>query len=316
MKFIIQTKNSPTEYNGSAIVYSTGKPPFIHISNELFKSELLPGKTVYKTGLQKQDIINNRHIPEADKELYLNKQKDLVAIIHKYYGEDVVSNDNRLFWDGARSTLKITTENINTIYDTEQADDAILYLSILAGSYPSVAPTKEIAETYSGYNCYLSTQEEASEKESDDKYGNKITAYSELVDLLQEAGNDALVYISYLMSDLGKGYTKNTSRSVIKTDMIEYIENGINGKDKKKAINKFIKLAQLWKKDRETLIGKAMISAAAHYGKLRKNKDKKLEYKSLVLGPNVTTAYDILNKPANTEEFDNLMDEVELILNK
>lgn len=316
MKFLIEAKYNPIEYNGAAIVFTSGKPPFINVNDQLIHHEYVQGKWTFRTGLQPRDISSNPVLTETEKKIYLETQERLLPKIKEAYGEESLASDNQVFWNPERTNLKITSDNLQFIYDTEDPDSAILYLNILGGGFPSVAPSKAISDRVRGYNFYLTTEDEAATKEVTDSFGNKAEAYDALTDLLVESGNDALVYISYLLTDLTKGYSKNTSRATIKRDFINYIENGVNGKDKKRSVNKFYELALQWKADKDTLIAKALIQAAIYHGKIKKSKEtKKYEYKGIELGTTPKNIYDVFMKPANQADFDELITEVEKKLN-
>ena len=316
MKFIISAKSTPIEYDGNAVVFTTGKAPYTNHTDILFSRELKKGIFTYKTGLSPKDIENNDVLTDNDKNIFLEKQKVLLDIIHTEYNEEVLDPNNHLFWNDQRTTFKINDETLQTIFDTNDPDDAILYLNIISGGFSSIAPSEIYTEMYSFYKYFITTQEEEDERGIKDQYGSKVEAYSELMDLLTEAGNDALVYISYLLNDINKGWTKNTSRATLKTNFIRYIEEGNSGKDKKKAVDNFYKLALLWKSDKETLIAKANISAAIYFGVIRKTRDKMFVYKDIQLGKTEAAIFNFLMKAANATEFDEILEKTEVYLTK
>lgn len=316
MKFIISAKSTPIEYDGNAVIFTTGKAPYTNHTDILFSRELKKGVFTYKTGLSPKDIENNDILTDNDKKIFLEKQGVLLEIIHKEYSDEVLAPDNHLFWSDQRTTFKINDETLQTIFDTNDPDDAILYLNIISGGFSSIAPSEIYTEMYSFYKYFITTQEEEDEREIKDQYGSKVEAYSELMDLLTEAGNDALVYISYLLNDINKGWTKNTSRATLKTNFIRYIEEGNNGKDKKKAVDNFYKLALLWKSDKETLIAKANISAAIYFGVIRKTRDKIYVYKDIQLGKTEAAIFNFLMKASNANEFDEILEKTEVYLTK
>ena len=316
MKFIISAKSTPVEYDGNAVIFTTGKAPYTNHTDILFSRELKKGVFTYKTGLSPKDIENNDVLTDNDKNIFLEKQKVLLDIIHTEYNDEVLDPNNHLFWNDQRTTFKINDETLQTIFDTNDPDDAILYLNIISGGFSSIAPSEIYTEMYSFYKYFITTQEEEDERGIKDQYGSKVEAYSELMDLLTEAGNDALVYISYLLNDINKGWTKNTSRATLKTNFIRYIEEGNSGKDKKKAVDNFYKLALLWKSDKETLIAKANISAAIYFGVIRKTRDKMFVYKDIQLGKTEAAIFNFLMKAANATEFDEILEKTEVYLTK
>ena len=316
MKFLITAKYAAEEREGNARVFMTGAPNFININDTLNHRLLRPGVVTYRTGLKEADYDMNPELTPKQKEDYKKILKRMLPKINEVYTSEVLDPENKFFWDEERTKLKITTETLTTIFDTDDVDSAILYLNILCGGFPSVAPSKEVAERTSGYTYYITTEDEAIERDLTDQFGNKAEAYDLLTDLLLESGNDALIYISYLLTDLTKGYTKNTKRSTIKRDFINYIENGVNGKNKKKSIDNFYKLAQEWQNDKEGLILKAIINAAIYHGIIRKNSDKRFEYEGVDLGNTTNAVYQNLNKPVNASMLEQLVDVVEAKLNK
>ena len=98
---------------------------------------------------------------------------------------------------------------------------------------------------------------------------------------------------------------------------MEFIEGKFSKTGKKLAAQTFYDNYKLWKADKETFIGKAIISAAHHYQFIYFKDGKFItSLNSTVLGNRIEDSYKILMKPENQTEFDEIRKMVNEELNK
>lgn len=316
MKFLIKRKYAPAEFNGSAQVYTTGQPGKINHSQSMIGVQVDENKIDYKTGFKDEDILSNPLFDDDEREIYLEKAKQLRDVIKKRhpYAED---STNNTFWNQDRTTLKIDESRISLIHDTDtNIEDAILLLNILGGGYTTVSPTLENSDR-TGNVFYLTSEDEFVEKVYGEEFGVKRKAIAALDELLEGKGKNNLIYLTYLTGGLNKGYTMTSSPAILEKAIMEFIEGKNDKYDKKSAAESFLKTYKEWKADKDTLIGKAIVEAAYYHGVLG-YKDQKIVYLplGLDLGRSTKDAYKYLIKPENNQVFDEIRNKVNDILSK
>lgn len=318
MKFLIKvTENSPV-FHGDATEWGTGQTPFIN-HTETMNPRKYGSKIKFTTGLSETDIDTNRQLTSEEKEIFKEKLKTDLPTIEKYFPE-LRSKDNSTdenFWNNDRTTFRITNNTFSSVFDTEQdPENALLYYAIIGGAFGGISPSKEIAERV-GNKFYMTGEDEFTEDKYEEEYGAKRKAIGALDRLLEGTGIDSLLYMTYLTEDINKGFTRNTSKAVLEQALMEYIEGKLTKSGKKNAAKKFYDNYQLWKTDKETLIGKAIIAIAIHY-QLIFFKDGKYitSFNNTVLESRQEESYKKLMKPENQAEFDEIRKAVEEKLNK
>lgn len=326
MKFLIKATENAPEYNGNGIVWGTGEAPFTNYTESMNGS--MVGNTVkYKTGLKDIDIDSNRQLLQEEKEIYKEKLSTELPRLFKFFpqirikggGEepDTINDTDATFWNTDRTSVRITNSTFSSVFDTDNPEDALFYFSVIGGAFGGISPTLEIAER-NGNKYYLTGEDDFTEQVYEEEYGVKRKAIGALSELLESTGIDALLYITYLTGvDGTKGFTKNTSKGVFEKALMEFIE-GKNSKTGKKAAAKtFYDNYKLWKADKETFIGRAILSAANHY-QIIFFKDGKFitSANNTVLASRIEDSYKMLMKPDNQDEFEQIKDLVEEKLNK
>lgn len=324
MKFLIKATENPIEFDGNGVVWGTGETPYINYS-ESMNSVKQGDKIKYKTGLKDIDIESNRQLTDEEKSIYKEKLDTLLPKVFKFFpelkvktGEDefTINDSDETFWNTDRTNIKITNSTFSSVFDTDNPEDAILYLSVLGGGFGGVSPTIDIAER-NGNKFYLTGEDEFTEQVYAEEYGDKRKAIGALNELIENKGIDPLLYISYLTVDSNKGFTKNTSKAVFEKVLMEYIEGKLNKTAKKEAAKNFYNNYKLWKADKETFIGKAILSAANHYQFIFFKDGKFITiFNNVILGSRIEDSYKILMKPENQAEFDLIRKSVEEKLNK
>lgn len=316
MKFLIKRKVSEASFIGDATLWTTGEPPYLNYGEQLRGVPVAEGKVKYYTGLLDEHIQENSLLTDEEKEIFIEKAKEIRAKVIKTF-PSCQDDTNSIFWNVDRTSIKLNNENIDGIYDTDNIDNAIIYLNILGGGFPSIAPTYEIS-VRTGTPFYVTSEDAFTQKKYDEEFGFKRKAIAALDELLEKSGIDPLMYISYLTSGLNRGFTRHTSKETYEKILMEYIEGKLQNIDKKKAAENFYLLFKEWKTNPDAVIGRAIISAANYFGIIQIGKDRKLQYAStgLDLGINITEAYDKLMKPEYNDEFDKIRNSVNEFLNK
>jgi len=193
----------------------------------------------------------------------------------------------------------------------------LLYYGIIGGGFAGIAPTQDIAERNMGIRFYMTDESTFATQNYQEEFGVKRKAIGALDKLLSSKGKDPLLYITYMTLPEGKGFTKNTSADVLEKALMEYIEGKTTKTGKKNAAQSFYDNYKLFEADKETFIGKALLSAAIHF-QIVYQKDGKLwtSLNNTMLGSKLDDSYKALMKPENQKEFDDIRKIVEEKLNK
>lgn len=315
MLFQIKKKSAPIEKSGDAQYSNTGESPFYSFNTVLFSdnigSEKEP-KFKYRTGMEPGSVLRNKLILDSEKE-ELEKVAVKLREIVKINFPGSENSENSFFWNPERTAKEFSHKDSMVVYDTDDPEGALLYLNILGGGYPMIAANVRTAEDKTGMDLYVIELSEQDEKESRDLYGDRLEAYAELNDLLNNKGIDSLLYISYLTSDTNKGRTKNTSKAQFQKDLMNYIEGSQNTVDKKKASKNFLTRAKQWKTNKDDLVLEASLEIGLWFGLVYKDKETKrlvLTNSKFLLGSDVPQSMVILNKPENHTELKDFIDQV------
>lgn len=311
MKFSIKSTYAQPEFIGEARIWGSGQSPYVNLNDQLSQTmvDSIKGIIRFKTGLDIKDIDSNQHLNKEEKEIYKETAKKLIEVILSTYPE-ASDNTNQSFWNSDRSLLKLDNFTESIVYDTDEPEGAILYLNIIAGGFPSVSPTLEIAQRNQN-KFYLTSPEEFIKKVTQETYGDKRKAMAALNDLLENKGKEALVYISYLLTGKSKGWTMSTSEAKLEQEIMDFIEGKHSDINKKGAAKEFYNLYLQYKIDKDQVIGKAIIEAGKFFGTLQFPKGSKKLTNMITgteLGSNTEQAYKKLMKAENQKEFKELAD--------
>lgn len=315
MKFLIKTTYAEPEYISGAQAWGTGESPNFSLIEPLRDEIIDLEKNIikFRTGFHDNDIISNQQLSVEEREIYLKKATELREKIKEAYPESE-SNTNRAFWNEDRAKILLSNQTVSNVHDTEEdIEDAILFLNIIAGGFPSVSPNLEIAQRV-GNKFYVTSEDEFVQKAYNEEYGSKRKAIGALNDFLEAKSNESLMWISYLLDDSVKGFTRQTSKETFEKTLMDFVEGKLSKTNKKGAAKKFMDLALLWKTDRETLIGKAVISAAINLNIIQKPKSNEGKLVNMLsgteLGSTQEQAYTKLMKGEYQIEFKELKDKV------
>lgn len=316
MKFLIKATHNPVIYEGSNIVYGTGESPFIANTEDLACIQIGEDKVRFITGLSVENINSNISLLPEEKKIYGELCEKARERVVAAYGVEALDSTNQYFWNGARTTLTLTNTSFSDIYDdTESVDDLIFRMQIIGGGYSSIAPTLEIAER-TGKKFYLTDEEEFAEKNLEEEFGHKRKAMAALDKLLDQAGIDPLMYITWLTVDNNNGLTRNTPKGVYETILMQFIEGKHVKYGKKDCAKIFYDNYMKWKSNKENVIATATVAAAYHFGMIYLDEGSYKTSKRLTtLGSTLEEALATLMLPSHTNEFIDIKKSVDEKLN-
>lgn len=315
MKFLIKALHSPVQYEGNSVIYGSGASPFVHSTENLFADPISKDKIRFRTGLDEQDILSNNMLLDDEKKVYIKVAENAKERIVKVYGQDAIDPTNETFWTGQRTILRITNSIFSNVFDDDNIEDLIFRMQIIGGGYASIAPTLEIAER-TGRKFYLTGEDEFIEKNYTEEFGVKRKAIAALDTLLEQKGIDALLYLTWNTIESNKGFTKNTSKPVFEKALMEFIEGKHVKVGKKECAKKFYDNYVEWKNNKETIIARAIINAAYHFGDIYLDEGKfKTSRRITQLGSTLEESLKILMKPEHQNELIDIKKSVEDKLN-
>jgi len=316
MRFIIRKVTSEERYEGGLPIYGTGNSAAFS-ETDVLKAEKVDERTGvirYRTGLSKIDIESNSLISPSDKESYLKQLDEIREKLSKEYGESSLDPTNVTFWE-KRESLTINNETLQTFFDTNNLEHAILRQNIIGGGYDAIAPNRESA--ISNQKRFYLTEEESEKERTFEGSSFKIKALAQLNEIVETKGSDTLLYLAWALVPNAQGFTKNTSKTALTEILFEFINGNLNKTDKKKCAKQFYDMYKKFKTSREDVITEALFKAADHFG-LIYYKDGKYVTKShkTILGSDITESLKILRHPNNTVELKELKEKVDEKLSK
>lgn len=321
-KFQIKSIIGKPTREGDTIVRFSGLSEHLNLGDVLASVSIVKGTQKvqkFKTGLEVDDVKFNNLIPDSQKEDFKKQITEYRTLLAEYFeGEEQLSAFNSDFWkDPDIGRLKITNSDLTKFYDTKNLRHALLYFNIMGGGYiDTIAPTRELAELYK-VNFYIETESELHDQISDD-YVTKGRAYSLLTQLATSGDNEALLYLGWVLHSKTKGfgsYNRSTPKSELFTMHGEFIDGKLVTAQKKNCPQLFVEAAERWndgKIGRPRLILEAYLIASDRLAYLNTDKEGKYTLPSgLQLGLNYVESVDILLKPKNTKDLENLREYVE-----
>jgi hypothetical protein len=310
------------EKEGDTIVRFSGLSEHLNVSDVLASTTFISNgirKTKFKTGLEEVDVKFNSLLTELQKPDFIKQIQEFKPLLAEFYeGTDRIDATNIDFWkDPDVGRFKITNSDLSKFYDTKNPKHALLYFNIMGGGYiDTIAPTKEIAEL-SRVNFYIETESETQDDLADD-YVSKAKAFALLTELASKADNEALLYLGWILHADTKGfgsYNRSTPKGELFKMHGEFIEGKLSNKGKRNCPATFSEAAEKWndaKIGRPRLITEAYLKAADRLAYLNSDKEGKYTLPSgLQLGLNYVESVDVLLKPKNTKDFEELRTYVE-----
>lgn len=316
MKYLIQRNYKTEVLHKGVTLFGTGENNY-SVHTDILAEERIDKNTVRKvTGLNEDDIKGSPVLTDEMKEIYLNRLPDVRKKVIEKYGESALDPTNDHFWKN-RSTIRLDKNKLGQLHDDEEnLADLILRFNILSGSFDDIAPSLETAKA-TGRNYYIIDLDDFNKSEFDDKISYKLKAVASLNELVEKSSKDALLYLTWVIVDDAKGYTKNTSSEVLAQVLYEYIEGALVKKNKKACAKIFYDNYNLWKTDKDSLITKAIFNAALYFGDIYLDKG---QYTSKAgntkLGTNEKKAIETLLDGPNIAELKELKKTIEEKLSK
>lgn len=306
MKFYIKKRAKKEKIVKGLTVYGSGEDYHAVYDDILFCKKIGEGKFKYRTGLTEQDIKSSPVLTDYLKKVYIEKLPKVIELIKNANLEEALDNTNSAYWE-RKGRLRLSPENMNTIFDDETDIEAlILKYNIAGGGYSDIAASFDCAAGY-GKTYYIVEVEEFSNESFTDKVADKLKAMGMLNDLYSKGSTEALLYLSWVLLDSTKGFTRNNSKEVIVEAISEYIEGKLVGKDKKQCPIEFVKYATKWKSDKEGLITEALFNAGVYFGHIFLLEGKyTTKERATILGPNKELAIKNLSDVKNIDELKEL----------
>lgn len=320
-KFQIKPVAERAEKEGEYIIRFTGMSEYSNV-NDVLASTLVrrDGRQVqkYKTGLEVDDVGSNGLIPQSEKENFKKQIENYREVLAETFGREELDPTNTFFWSNPdNGRLKITNNDLENFYDTQNPQHALLYFNIMGGGYiDSVAPSREIAEMYR-IPYYIETEKEYVSPEGED-YMKKATAFGILNELANTSDNQALLYLGWVLHADSKGfggYNLSIPKSELFKMHAEFIDGKLTFARKRDTPGKFAEAAASWKNaktGRPRIMTEAYVRAAQHFSYINTDRDGRLSLPSgLQLGFSNDSAVDALLLPKNTKEYEELRDFIE-----
>lgn len=206
---------------------------------------------------------------------------------------------NSLFWEKRRFRMDGTED----VFDTKNnIDNLILYYNILGGGFQEIGTSYEDAISR-GLRIYLSVYENEQER----KLSKRITymkAQSEL-NFIHDKWKiiDALYLMYYLPLRKQKGFTLNTPKESIITELGDFIDGIDTTSEKMKRPQMFLDAIQMFKDNPDMVKTRGMFKAAEYYGFVVQDKDRRFTSKTngALYGNTYDQAVEYLSKEKNIE---------------
>ena len=277
-----------------------------------------PTKWSFVTGLEDDKVEFYKWFTDEEKKVIKESIASLKPKIERYYGgSNILNSQNYSFWKKRRevSSLKVTHETIDSFYDTDKPEHALLYLSILAGAFIDVvAPNKEWAERHQ-LPHYLALEVET-EQWGDDEDITRSDAHGELSSLRKESGKDALYILAWCLqydTNAFGAYNYNVAEKDLVNYHIKYIDGKLSTKKKKNMPKTFLEYVEKWRapQTRQLLYVEAYVKAGEYFNYINQKEKKYVTSDGTILGNTVTEAVNNLMKPKFKTDLENLRTSVE-----
>jgi hypothetical protein len=329
LKFAIKPRVGDSEKEGDEIVRFTGSSEIYRQSCE--RRAIKVGETgsginkephvLFVTGLEEESVdhydwLSDEEKTEVKKLIKANKPK-----IESYYGgSEYMKPDNKSFWTSDRAWGRVAVDNytVNTLKNTKDPKDCLLYLGIISGAFMDmIAPSKEFAETHSSIPFYLALEDEAVATDAED-YVTKLDAQAALADLAKNSG-DGLFILAWILQYDSATFGAYSRVGSTKADLIKYHSMYIDGLIvpkkglKRNAPKLFIEAYNRFKgaQTKPKLMVEAYVKAGEYFAIINKGSKKYQTKEGTVLGNTIPEAVETLMKAQHTDELERIRDEVE-----
>lgn len=277
-----------------------------------------PVKWRFATGLDEDKVEFYEWLSEDEKAVVKDTIKGLKPKIERFFGGPAILNpENYSFWKNRKdiNTLKLTHENIDVFYDTDKAEHALLYLSILCGAFNAlVAPNKDWAERHQ-IPHYLALEVETGDYGEEEDI-TRSDAHGELAIIRKEFGKDALYILAWCLqydTNAFGAYNYSTTEKDLINYHIKYIDGKLQTKKKKNCPKTFMEYAEKWAKPqtRQLLYAEAYVKAGEYFNYISQREKKYVTSEGTILGNTIQDAVKNLMQPKFKVDFDNLKTAVE-----
>lgn len=305
-RFAIRSTRPAERKENNRIVFGTGEEvPFMHTC-ELFVTRVSEKELEYVTGLEVKHIKYSKDFPDEDKEALLKHQAAAVKKLAEIFGKDTLKPTNGYFWE-EQSSLKISNETLSMFFDTKEPAHLLLYWKIMGGGYSDeIAPSFESAAARA-IPFYLTEFEEEAERRTE-VISKKIKAFALLEELNEKRSQTDMLWLAWMLHPSNMGYTYSTPKATLYRAHYEFIEGMLVKSKKKSCAAQFVDAVTLLNTDKTKAIALGVVHAAEYFGLLYSNKDGKFQTRSggTLLGQSFEEAIEILLKPANQDELEEL----------
>lgn len=326
IRFAIRNTAEKAKREGEAVVrYSGTGEPFHHDDERQSRAietdhNGIPTKWTFVTGLDETRVEFYSWLTDEEKKVVAETIAQLKPKIERHYGgEKMIQPENYSFWKKRRdiNQLKLSHENIDVFYDTDNPPHALLYLSILAGAFGDVvAPNKDWAERHQ-IPHYLALEIET-DVWGDDEDLTRSDAHAALAEIRKDHGKDALFILTwclqYDMTAFG-GVLYNVAERDLVNYSIKYIDGklGIKGLKKKNYPKNFLEYVGKWKgaQTRPQLYTEAYVKAGEYFNFITQREKKFVTSEGTILGNTIAEAVTNLMKPKFKVDLDSLRTAVE-----
>ncbi len=324
IKFVIRNTSDKAKKEGDLVVrYSGTGEPFDRSCERactVTETDTIgnPTKWAFVTGLEEARVKFYKWFTDEEKDVVKQTIQNLRPNIEDFFGgKAMIAPENYSFWKKRRdvSTLRITHENVDVFYDTERPEDALLYLSILAGAFSDiVAPNRDWADRFQ-LPHYLDLEMETNQF-GDEEDITRSDAHGELALLRKEFGKDALYILAWCLqydTNAYGAYTYNTSEKDLINYHIKYIDGKLVTKKKKNMPKTFMEYAEKWRapQTRQLLYIEAYVKAGEYFNFITQREKKYVTSEGTILGNTVSEAVSNLMKPKFKLDLENLRTAVE-----
>lgn len=265
-QFQIKAIAPEAEQVGGAQLYGTGKDA-IFCHTDVIRRRKISEKDggIYKfvTGLTESDINNCRYLTREEKAQYLTELPTILEKLEGAFGKEGLENTNKHFWE-QYGTITVDNDSLKMYYSDDSPETLLLRCLVRGGAFDIIAPTIDGAK-HNMVPYYITDIETEAERKYE-KRGGKPQAFAAYENLKTKTSRDALVYISWVLHEKTKGYTKKSAPHIMYQAIEEYIDGEFTKVGKKECPKRFCELAERWKTDKENLILEASVHAAEFYG--------------------------------------------------
>jgi hypothetical protein len=314
-RFSIRSTRPAKQMIGSLTVFGTGEDVPFKQSLILGGERISEKEFEFQTGLEEKHIQNSIFFDDEEKQRYIKQLQEDVKVLQKAFGADRLKPTNAFFWGddhGQKGNFAVNNETLSTFYDTKNEEHLLLYWKIMGGGYAdAIGPTYQTALAF-GLPLYMTELEEEAERQTED-IGLKGKAFAALEDVSNKKSAEDLLWLSWMLLDVNKGFTKKTPKASLYKAHFEFIEGSLVKSGKKLCAKQFLEAVDLLKKDKTKAIATAIAKAGEFLNLIYTNKENQLETRKshTILGSTIEEAIETLLKPTHHEELEYLKSEVE-----